>query len=279
MRHIQSSFAISLLGVVAMFSGSPLALAMSSSEPVGLPQTGREPGYAGIRAAALPGFERTPNIAAAVPAALGANPVVRALYGTQSGFQIYRCGRDASGQPAWLLRTPLTELTPKALTALRVRHASNRYHMASDFGGLVADAELGAMGLLAGDGTRTTAPVWQFTFTQPGVSGQPGAARRETVAGRVVAQDSVNASAVPWLLVQVRGRAVSTLDAGIAVETTNVADERANPIAASEYILRFYTHGGVAPAAATCNENTIGIESQQPYAANYYFVDIDPPAH
>lgn len=233
--------------------------------------------YHGFRAAPLPSFEQTPNIAAVAPARLGPTPVVRALYGTQSGFQIYHCGRNAAGQPTWSLRTPLTELAPKALTATLVRPVTNRYHMFSDFGGLVADPELSAMGLLGADGVRTTAPVWQFTFGKPYGSTPPGLRHRETVAGRLIAQDTVRTGDVPWLLLEIRGRAVSSIEAGITVDTIDVADERTNPIAASEYILRFNTRGGVAPVAATCNEDTVGIESQQPYAADYYFVDTDAP--
>jgi hypothetical protein len=232
-----------------------------------------------VRAASLPSFAQTPNIAAAAGAALGAAPVVRALYGTESGEQIYRCDRDAAGRPAWALRTPLAHLTPKALTALLVRPAFSRYHARSDFGSLVSDAELSAMGLLSAAGVRVNAPIWQFTFTGarvPGTSLAP-AVRRETVAGRVLAQDTVDATAIPWLLIQVRGRAVTTLQGGLAQQTVAVADPRANPIAASEYLLRFNTLGGVAPAAALCVDSTLGAESAQPYAADYYFVDIDPP--
>jgi Protein of unknown function (DUF3455) len=232
-----------------------------------------------IRAAPLPSFAATPNIAAAVPAALGANPVVRALYGTESGFQVYRCDRAASGQPAWALRTPLAHLRPKALTGLLVQPAFNHYHLRSDLGGLVSEAEQLALGLAPPDAPRATAPVWQFTFTgslPPGDSQAP-AARRETVAGRVLASDTVDATAIPWLLIEVRGRAISTVQGGVTTQTVSVADPQGNPIAASEYLLRFNTRGGLAPAAALCADSSVGAESQQPYSADYYFVDVDPP--
>jgi hypothetical protein len=231
-----------------------------------------------LAAAALPSLAQTPTIAAAA-GVLGSYPVVRALYATESGFQIYRCDRDSAGRPAWALRTPLAHLEPRGLTGLLVRPVAGRYHARSDFGALVSDAELGAMGLISATGVRSTAPMWQFTFT--GVRPAPGqpapAVRRETVAGRVLAQDTVRSTDIPWLLIEVRGRAVTTLANGLATAVSNVPDTRNHPIAASEYLLRFKTRGGVAPAASFCAEATLGTEGQQPYAADYYFVDINPP--
>ncbi len=271
---MQSTMTLAFMRVMAFagisaLAGTPLQAREGQFHPAS------EFGHVRVKAAALPDFGSTPRIAAAVPNAFGTAPVVRALYRTRSGFQIYRCTHDASGQPVWQLRTPLTELEPKALTALLVGRGSNRYHMLSQFGELVNDAELAAMGLLGGDGVRSTAPVWQFTFTG---SHESELNRRETVAGRVIAQDSVSTADIPWLLIQVRGRAVSTITDGVMIETGNIADPRRHPIAASEYLLRFNTRGGVAPAAATCDESAIGSESQQPYAADYYFIDIDAPA-
>lgn len=211
----------------------------------------------------LPSFSRTPSIAAAVASRLGPTAIVRGYYGTFDGFQIYRCELAASGQPAWALRTPLAQLLGSGVSA------SAAYHARSDFGGLVSDAELTALGLLV-NGVRATAPIWQFTINPS------GAGRRETVAGRVLAQDIVDTTAIPYLFIEVRGRAISTITGGVARQTTAVADPLAHPIASSEYMLRFNTRGGLAPAVP-CTTSNLGSESQQPYRAIYYFIDNNPP--
>ena len=48
-----------------------------------------------------------------------------------------------------------------------------------------------------------------------------------------------------------------------------------DPLAATDYILRWNLRGGVAPAAASCSEATLGSESIQAYSADYYF--LAPP--
>jgi Protein of unknown function (DUF3455) len=226
---------------------------------------GAELSIAGGRSvAALSTFAFPPNIAAAVASRLSPNAIVRGIYGTVSGFQIYRCELSAAGQPAWALRTPLAELLGAGISS------RNSYHARSDFGGLVSDAEQTALGLLV-NGVRATAPIWQFTVTSSGT------ARRETVAGRVIAQDSVDATAIPYLFLEVRGRAVSTITGGVVRQTTSVADPIANPIASSEYLLRLNTRAGLAPSAG-CSTSTLGAESQQPYRSVYYFIDNNPPS-
>ena len=134
----------------------------------------------------------------------------------------------------------------------------------------MSDAELAALGLLTG-GVRATAPIWQFTVTTS------GSGRRETVAGRLLAQDTVDATAIPYLFLEVRGRAVSTISGGVVRQTSSAADPVAHPIAASEYLLRWNTRGGLAPAAS-CTTANLGAESQAPYHSYYYFIDADPPA-
>jgi hypothetical protein len=221
----------------------------------------------------LPSLSGRPNIGPAAAARFGLTPTVRALYQTVSGFQIYRCEASAGGQPAWALRTPLAGLAGSTLTRAALPTVSNTYHARTDFGSLVTDAELAAMGLLDSAGARTQAPTWQVTFGNVGARLET--ARREIVAGRVIAQDATANPQrdIPELLIEVRGRAISTVLAGVTVSTGATAVSAANPIAASDYILRLNTVGGVAPAASACTTATLGRESQRPYQAAYYFVD------
>lgn len=200
----------------------------------------------------LPSFTSTPNIRQAVTT-LG-SPSVLAVIKTISGFQIYRCEQGATA-PEWKLRTPLAGFEPAAnvqcptLNRSRLASIVGGYHYRSDFGSLLADTQLQAIGLTA----TTPAPVWDFTF-QP--AGQ--APRHEVVAARVLAQDTPNTANIPTLLIEVRGRSV---DAG----TKSV-------IASATHILRWNTANGLAPAASTCTTATLGREVQSPYAAEYYFL-------
>jgi hypothetical protein len=222
----------------------------------------------------LPSLTGLPNIAAAAAARFGANPALRAHFVTGSGFQIYRCDNTASG-PAWTLRTPLAQLHANLPTLLSYPQVSNAIHARSDFGGLVSDAELSAMGLIDAAGARSVAPTWQITFGES-VARRRIPTRREIVAGRVVAQDAApTPTSIPSLLIEVRGRAVSTIQGGVAVATSNVADATANPIASSDYLLRLSNGLGTAPDAAACTSATLGQESQTYYTANYYFVDVN----
>ena len=76
------------------------------------------------------------------------------------------------------------------------------------------------------------------------------------VVGSVVDRATVNANAIPWLLLS----ASST-------ETGYDGDR----LAATTYIQRLATTGGLAPAAGTCGAATIGNTEEVPYTADYYF--------
>jgi hypothetical protein len=221
--------------------------------------------------AQLPCFEDTPNIAAAAATLLPAGSKVRALYATESGAQVYRCDRNAAGQPVWALRTPIAHLTPSKATKQKVGAAALAYHHRSDIGGFVSPAEIAALGLIDAAGAAINAPVWTFTFPAEGTP--QIVEEREIVAGRVLAQDVLGTGNIPHLLLEVRGRSVAGLADGVVLGATNVADAAQDPIASSNYILRWNLKGGVAPAAALCSEATLGSESQQAYSADYYFVD------
>ena len=221
--------------------------------------------------APLPCFEDTPNIAAAAATLFPTGTKVRAVYATESGAQVYRCDRNPAGQPVWALRTPIAHLTPTKATKQKIGALALAYHYRSDFGAMVSAAEIAAMGLFDAAGAQINAPVWSFTFAAEGTP--QIVEERETVAGRVLAQDALGTGNIAHLLIEVRGRAVAGLADGIVLGATNAADPVEDRLAASNYILRWNLKGGVAPAAALCNEGTIGAESQQAYSADYYFVD------
>jgi hypothetical protein len=251
------------------------ALATACADPTESPATvgnqgeARRLGSQGV--APLPCFDETPNIAAAAATRLPAGTRVRALYSTESGAQIYRCDRNPAGQPVWALRTPLAQLAPSRATRQRIGALALAYHHRSDFGGLLSAAEIAALGLIDAAGAPINAPVWSFTFA---AEGSPQTVEeRETVAGRVLAQDALGTGNIPHLLVEVRGRSVAGLADGIVLGATNVADPVDDPLAATDYILRWNLRGGVAPAAALCSEATLGSESIQAYSADYYFLD------
>lgn len=225
----------------------------------------------------LPSLANLPNISAAAARLFGPAPVVRAVYSTGAGFQIYRCERNAAGQPAWTLRTPLARMSASSATAAALNSVSNGYHARSDFGGLLSDRELRALGLLDADGVRTNAPTWQFTFT-PSRTDAYTPVRREVVAGRVLAQDAPAPTRnIPDLLLEVRGRSITRIVGGVGTLVSNDPDPIAHPIASSDYLLRFSTSGGLAPAASECATATLGIESQRRYSTFYYFIDTNSP--
>lgn len=225
----------------------------------------------------LPSLSGLPNIAAAAARLFGPAPVVRAVYRTGAAFQIYRCELNAAGQPAWALRTPLARLAPTSATNAALSNVSNGYHARSDFGGLLSDRELTALGLLDAAGGRATAPTWQLTFT-PTRTDAYTPVRREVVAGRVVAQDApVPTRNIPDLLLEVRGRSIATIAGGVITAVSDRPDPIAHPIAAADYLLRFSTSGGLAPAAGECATATLGLESQQRYSTSYYFIDTNSP--
>jgi hypothetical protein len=222
--------------------------------------------------APLPCFDATPNIAAQAATRFPAGTRVRAVFSTASGAQIYRCDRNAQGVPAWGLRSPLAQLVPSKATRQKLGDLALAYHMRSDLGALTSAAELAALGLVDAAGAAVTAPIWAFTFP---TEGSPQIVEeRETVAGRVLAQDALGTGNIPHLLLEVRGRSVAGLADGIVLGATSVADPVQDPLASSDYILRWNLKGGVAPAAAACTDATLGTESIQAYSADYYFVDV-----
>ena len=222
-----------------------------------LEETEQEAGSTTTGVTPLPSFATTPNIKAA--AAVLKNPSVAAVVRTVSGFQIYRCDMGAAA-PEWKLRTPLAGFEPSpdvqkpSLNCSRLDSLVGSYHYRSDFGALLASPQIEAMGLAL---PPVNAPVWDFTFQ---ADGQP--VHREVMAGRVLAQDAPNAANIPMLLLEVRGRSI---DPGTP-----------KAIASATHVLRWYTRGGLAPAATACTAATLGREVQSPYAAQYYFVTTTP---
>jgi Protein of unknown function (DUF3455) len=77
-----------------------------------------------------------------------------------------------------------------------------------------------------------------------------------SVRGQVVDRFTVDATAVPWLLLS-------------AASTAAGAD--GDRLVATTFIQRIATTGGLAPAAAACNEDTAGSTAEVPYTADYYF--------
>jgi hypothetical protein len=77
-----------------------------------------------------------------------------------------------------------------------------------------------------------------------------------SVVGRVEANITVDASAIPWLRLSAASTAAGP-DGDRLVETT--------------YIQRIATTGGLAPPAAECNATTAGTVAEVPYTADYYF--------
>ena len=73
-----------------------------------------------------------------------------------------------------------------------------------------------------------------------------------SVVGKKAAEATVDASAIPWLLLD----KVSTTP-GLLGDTT--------------YIQRVATTGGRAPDSADCNAKTDGKKAKVPYTADYYF--------
>jgi hypothetical protein len=76
------------------------------------------------------------------------------------------------------------------------------------------------------------------------------------VVGARVDQVPVDPSAITWVLLK-------------ASPATPGAD--GDRLANTTYIQRIATTGGVAPAAAECNAETVGDVDESPYTADYYF--------
>lgn len=88
-------------------------------------------------------------------------------------------------------------------------------------------------------GTHFAGPTWQLK------SGS-------TVLGSVVDRATVDATAIPWLLL-----AATPTTAGRLKHTT--------------FIQRTATVGGLAPAAGDCTAPAVGTRVEVPYTADYYF--------
>jgi Protein of unknown function (DUF3455) len=76
------------------------------------------------------------------------------------------------------------------------------------------------------------------------------------VVGQLVDRVTVDATAIPWLLLSAASTAAGP-DGERLVGTT--------------YIQRIATTGGLAPPAAECNATTAGARAEIPYTADYYF--------
>lgn len=77
-----------------------------------------------------------------------------------------------------------------------------------------------------------------------------------TLVGRREQQVTVDATAIPWLLLS---RASAT------------AGEDGDRLVGTTFVQRIATKGGLAPAAAQCDATTAGDEVEVPYTADYYF--------
>src|SRR5262245_4374425 len=77
-----------------------------------------------------------------------------------------------------------------------------------------------------------------------------------TVVGQRVNGVSVDVTAIPWLLLS-------------AVSTT--AGPGGNRLVGTRFVQRIGTTGGLPPAGADCNGNTVGSTREVPYTADYYF--------
>ena len=73
--------------------------------------------------------------------------------------------------------------------------------------------------------------------------------------GSVVDRAFVDPTAIPWLL----------------LSTNAAAGPDGDRLAGTTYIQRLATTGGLAPAAAACNESTAGTVEEVPYTADYTF--------
>jgi len=75
------------------------------------------------------------------------------------------------------------------------------------------------------------------------------------VVGQLVDSVTVDATAIPWLL--------------LSASTTAGPD--GDRLVATTYVQRIATTGGLAPPAAECNATTVGTVAEVPYTADYYF--------
>jgi hypothetical protein len=119
----------------------------------------------------------------------------------------------------------------------------------------------------------TTANVWTFTGPQATLYGDNGhqiathfavpgstppvpewqATDGSTVVGHKLAAATVDPTAIPWLL--------------LSAASTSTGPDGGDRLAATTYIQRVNTTGGLAPATAC----TVGDTATVPYTADYYF--------
>jgi hypothetical protein len=92
-------------------------------------------------------------------------------------------------------------------------------------------------------GTHFAGPTWQ-------------ARDGSTVVGQRVEGATVDPTAIPWLLLS-------------AVSTSAGPD--GDRLAATTFIQRVNTTGGMAPPASSCDSTTAGTATEVPYTADYYF--------
>lgn len=91
--------------------------------------------------------------------------------------------------------------------------------------------------------THVAGPAWQ-------------AKDGSKVVGQLVDKVTVDPTAIPWLLLS-------------AASTSAGAD--GDRLAGTTFIHRLATAGGLAPAPAECNEETVGETRHVPYTADYVF--------
>ena len=96
-------------------------------------------------------------------------------------------------------------------------------------------------------GTHFGGPTWQ-------------AKDASTVVGRRVDGATVDPTAIPWLLLE-------------AASTTGA---KGSLFATTTFIQRTATVGGLAPAAADCNAESVGTTAEVPYTADYHFWRAKP---
>jgi hypothetical protein len=77
-----------------------------------------------------------------------------------------------------------------------------------------------------------------------------------TVVGQRVDGVTVDADAIPWLL--------------LSAASTSAGPD-GDRLEGTTFIQRVATTGGLTPAAADCNESTAGTTEEVPYTADYYF--------
>jgi Protein of unknown function (DUF3455) len=77
-----------------------------------------------------------------------------------------------------------------------------------------------------------------------------------TVLGSRVAGETVDATAIQWLLIKAESATAGT---------------RGDRLAHTTYIQRINTVGGLAPPAPDCNEDTVWTHTEVPYTADYLF--------